>query len=154
MTRACFSVFAICIALLLQTNLAAAEPYKSWIQLTPMQQEALKPLAGQWDSLPTKLQKNLLITTNHYPKLTLDQKRRFQSRLEKWSKLTPEQRERAREKFQSISKAPPEKREQLKRMLRERKASKTSTTDSYLIGQEYRKNDESATTPLAGALQR
>ena len=103
MRRGCFSVFAICIALLLQTNLAAAEPYKSWTQLTTMQQEALRPLAVQWDSLPTKLQKNLLNTTKHYPQLSLDQKRRFQSRLEKWSKLTPEQREHARNKYKVIS---------------------------------------------------
>ena len=122
MRRGCFSVFAICIALLLQTNLAAAEPYKSWTQLTTMQQEALRPLAVQWDSLPTKLQKNLLNTTKHYPQLSLDQKRRFQSRLEKWSKLTPEQREHARNKYKVISKAPPEKREQLKRIVQEKEA--------------------------------
>lgn len=128
MIRACFSVFAICIALLLQTNLAAAEPYKSWTQLTPMQQEALRPLAAQWDFLPTKLQKNLLNTTRHYPKLTLDQKRRFQSRLEKWSKLTPEQREHARNKYKVISKAPPEKREQLKRIVHEKEANKAAAS--------------------------
>lgn len=78
--------------------------------------------------LPIKLQKNLLNATNHYPKLTQDQKRRFQSRLERWSKLTPEQREHARNKFKIISKAPPEKREQLKRMVQEQGAIKSSAS--------------------------
>jgi len=119
----------LCLASwLLQINLATAEPYKQWIELTPLQQEALKPLATQWGSLPIKLQKNLLNATNHYPKLTQDQKLRFQSRLEKWSKLTPEQREHARNKFKIISKAPPEKREQLKRMVREQESSKSSAS--------------------------
>lgn len=126
--KICILCLTICLSLLLQINLATAESYKQWIELTAMQQEALKPLATQWDSLPIKLQKNLLNTTNHYPKLTLNQKRRFQSRLERWSKLTPEQRERARNKFKIISKAPPEKREQLKRMAQEREASKTTAS--------------------------
>lgn len=125
--KICILCLTICLSLLSQISLAsAAESYKQWMELTPMQQEALKPLAAQWDSLPIKLRTNLLNTTNHYPKLTLDQKRRFQSRLERWSKLTPEQREHARNKFKIISKAPPEKREQLKRMVREQEASKSA----------------------------
>jgi hypothetical protein len=120
----------------LEARQVTEAPYKSWIQLTPMQQEALNPLAAQWGSLPAKLQNNLLLTTKHYTRLTQDQKQRFHSRLEKWSKLTPEQRERARNKYKVISKAPPDKREQLKRMAREREANKTSTTDSDMIGQK------------------
>jgi hypothetical protein len=119
MIRASILGLTICFTLLLPMNLAAAGIYISWTQLTPTQQEALQPLAAQWDSLPSKLKRNLLKATSHYPKLTPVQKHRFQSRLEKWSKLTPEQRERAREKFQSLSKAPPEKREQLKRLAHE-----------------------------------
>jgi hypothetical protein len=115
----CIYCLAICFSMLLQINLVTAEPYKQWRELTPLQQEALKPLAVQWNSLPTKLQKNLLNTTKHYPKLTLDQKQRFQGRLENWSKLTPEQRERARNKYKVISKLPPEKREQIEQKDRE-----------------------------------
>jgi hypothetical protein len=118
----------ISIALLLKVNLAAAEPYKSWIQLTPIQQEALQPLAVQWGSLPEKLQNHLVHAANQYQKLRPEQKRRFQSRLEKWSKLTPEQRERARNNYLFISKAPPEKREQLKHRVREQEASKVNAS--------------------------
>ena len=108
-----FSCLVICISLMLQINLATADYYKRWIELTPIQQDVLKPLATQWDLLPIKLQKNLLNTTRHYQKLTFDQKLRFQNRLEKWSKLTPEQRDHARNKFKII-KDVPRKHEQLK----------------------------------------
>lgn len=116
-------VYAICLALLLQTNLAAAELYKSWNQLTQAQHEALQPLATQWDSLPAKLQKHLLVASNHYPQLDPNQKMLFQSRLETWSKLTPEQREHAREKFLAFSRIKPEIRAQVKQMAKDREAS-------------------------------
>ena len=123
-----FSALAICITFLLQASLAAAAPYKSWTQLTPIQQEALQPLSTQWDTLSTKLQKNLLHAVKRYPKLTPEQKHRFQARLETWSKLTPEQRKRAREKFSAFSKVPPEHREQVKKMVREQEASKAAAS--------------------------
>lgn len=119
--RVNFSSWAICIALLLQMNLAVAEPYKLWAQLTPMQQEALHPLAANWDSLPTKLQKHLLHATGSYTKLSPVQKQRFHSNLEKWSKLTPEQRARAREKYRALRKIQAEKR------LQEERKSATSS---------------------------
>jgi hypothetical protein len=109
----------ICVALLLQAGLASAEPFRSWAQLSPMQREALQPLAKEWDTLPAKLQKHLLTAFRHYPQLAPSQKTLFQSRLTTWSKLTPEQRTRAREKFKAFSKIKPEIREQVKQMARE-----------------------------------
>lgn len=116
------SIFAICIALLLQASPAAAEPYKSWARLTAQQQEALQPLATQWDALPSKLQKNLLIAANQYPQLTPPRKKLFQSRLENWAKLTPEQRQRAREKFLAFKKVRPDIRKQVIEMVHEEQA--------------------------------
>ena len=43
---------------------AAKQP---WLNLTPMQHEALAPLAQEWDSMPEKQQKRLLATTKKYP---------------------------------------------------------------------------------------
>jgi len=111
------SIFAICIALLLQANPAAAEPYRAWSRLTVAQHEALQPLATQWDTLPAKLQKNLLIAASHYPQLTPNRKKLFQSRLEKWAKLTPAQRQRAREKFLAFRKVRPDIRKQVIEMV-------------------------------------
>lgn len=124
------SGLALCIALLLQANLVAADPLVLWAQLTPAQQEALHPLSAQWDSLPQKLQKNLLYAAKRYPKLTPEKKQRFQNKLEKWSKLTPEQRKRAREKFQAFSKVPAVQREQVKQMIRQQEANKAATPAS------------------------
>ena len=101
MRRISLFISSVLVALLLQIHLSAAEQSKSWVQLSPSQQEALAPLAAQWDSLPTKLQNNLLHATNYYPRLDQMKKQRFQSQLEKWSKLTPEQRERARAKYKA-----------------------------------------------------
>jgi Protein of unknown function (DUF3106) len=118
-----FMGYAISLALLLQTTLAAAESFKPWAQLTPLQHEALQPLVAQWDALPAKLQRNLLTASNHYPQLTIEQKKRFQSRLEAWCRLTPEQRERAREKFLAFKKVKPEIRAQALQKAHEQAAS-------------------------------
>lgn len=135
MIKVVFSVLAICAALLLQTNMVMAEPYRMWVQLSPEQQETLKPLAAQWDAMPTKLQKNLLHAADRYPNLTPVQKKRFQNRLEKWSKLTPEQRKRAREKYHAFSKVSPEKRKAVERMVREQEARKAAAASSVPSGQ-------------------
>lgn len=128
------SVYTVCLALLLQSNLAAAAPYKSWLQLTAAQQVALRPLATQWDTLPTKLQKNLLTASAHYPQLSSRHKMLFQSRLEAWSKLSPEQRQRAREKFLAFSKIKPEIRAQVKQMTQSQHTEISSASNAEETG--------------------
>ena len=104
-----FLTLVIGIVLLLHSSLVTAETIKSWAQLAPMQQEALQPLATQWNTLSTKLQRHLLRATKQYPNLTPDKKKLFLTRLEKWSKLTPEQRERARQNYLKMKIYPPQK---------------------------------------------
>lgn len=113
-------VFASLISVLLSVTLLclpAQAAVKSWSALTPVQQEALAPIAQQWDALPDMQQKRLLATTKSYPKLSSDQKQRFLNRLTEWSKLTPEQRNRAREKYKAFSKVAPDKRAEVKKMV-------------------------------------
>lgn len=117
------SILALCVALLLQTELVLAEPYKPWNQLTQIQHEALQPLATQWDSLPPRLQKHLLHSASYYRQLAPVQKKRFQSRLVEWSKLTPEQRDHARENFQALRKRCPDVRRQVVQMAHEQKVT-------------------------------
>lgn len=102
---------------------AAARP---WSKLTPIQQEALAPIAPQWDTLPDMQQKRLLATTKTYPKLSPDKKHRFLDRLTEWSKLTPEQRNRAREKYKAFSKVAPDKRTEVKQMVLQSELEKMS----------------------------
>jgi small-conductance mechanosensitive channel len=119
------------VALLLCLPAAYAEP---WAALTPVQQEALAPLAKKWDTLPekdtpsAKGQRYYLNLAKHYPKLSEVQKQRLHERLERWSNLTPEQRKRAREKHAAISKISQDKRELLKQKLRERDAAKAAAS--------------------------
>jgi Protein of unknown function (DUF3106) len=130
MMRFGFPGLALCIALLLQANLAAAASLVPWAKLGPEKQEILQPLAAQWDTLSPKLQNNLLHAAKRYPSLTPEEKQRFKEKLEKWSKLTPEQRKRAREKFQAFSKVPAVQREEVKQMVRQQEAKKAETTTS------------------------
>lgn len=128
------SILAWCVVLLFQADLAAADTYKSWNQLTQFQHEALQPLATQWDTLPPRLQKHLLHSAGYYRQLTPDQKRRFQSRLVQWSKLTPEQRDRARENFRAFEKVRPAVRKQVVQMAHEQKLGAPAASGVDAIG--------------------
>ena len=120
------------IVLLLNCNFVFAKSLKPWNQLSPIQQEALSPLASQWDSLPNKLQSHLLFSSKQYPTLTLEKKKLFISRLQAWSKLTPEQRERARQKYLAIKKLSAEKQAELRRAAIE-KANKNAAASNVQV---------------------
>ncbi len=119
-------IIAFCVAGTLATPAWAAT--HSWATLSPMQREALAPLAQQWDGLSEIQKKRLLGTAKRYPGLTPLQKERYQARLTEWSKLTPEQRDRARAKYKALRKAPPEKREELKKMARQRELERSAAS--------------------------
>lgn len=113
---------ALILGILLSCPAHAAK--QPWDTLTPVQKEALAPVAQEWDSMQDKQQKRLLATTKRYPQFTPDQKKRFLARLTEWSKLTPEQRNRAREKYKALSKVPVDKREEVKRLVLQNEAEK------------------------------
>ncbi len=115
---ALFTAFGTSLCL---SSYASAQP---WDKLTPLQQEALSPIATEWETLAEKQQKRLTATTQLYPQLKQTEKLRFQSRITEWSKLTPEQRARAREKYKAFNKVSPEKREEVKRMVLQSEAEK------------------------------
>ena len=132
MENSLIKVVIIGIVLLLNCNFVFAEPFKPWNQLSPTQQEALSPLASQWNSLPYKLQSHLLFSSKQYPTLTLEKKKLFLSRLQAWSKLTPEQRERARQKYLAIKKLSAEKQAELHRAAIE-KANKITAASNVQV---------------------
>jgi Protein of unknown function (DUF3106) len=123
-----FSVITIFFALNALFCTSAIAASKPWTTLTPMQQEALAPIAQQWSTLPETQQTRLLATTKRYPQLSPQQKQLFLARLTDWSKLTQEQRNRAREKYKAFRKVEPAKREEVKKMVRQSEAEKTSAT--------------------------
>lgn len=125
-----FNSLTIVIVLGILPSSSAFAAKRPWTKLTPVQQEALAPVAGEWDTMEERLQKRLLATTTKYPKFSVKQKQRFQTRLTEWSKLTPEQRNRAREKYKAYSKIPSDKREEMKRMVLQKEAEKMSAASS------------------------
>lgn len=104
------ALFALAFAC---TAFAAAPPKKSpsWAELTPAQQQILKPLAGDWDKLDKPRRTKWLGIAKRYPDMSPTEQKRVQDRMEKWARLTPEQRRTAREQYRKIGKLPPDKRE-------------------------------------------
>jgi hypothetical protein len=70
-----------------------------WSELTPLQQQALAPLAGEWDQLDAFRKGKWLAIGNKYHSMKPDEQNRVQERMREWIKLTPEQRKMARESF-------------------------------------------------------
>lgn len=92
-----------------QAAAPAAGP--SWNQLTPLQREALAPLAGEWAAMPPDSKRKWLEIAANYPRLSPDGKAKMHARMAEFAKLTPEQRRTARENFQRAYELPRESRE-------------------------------------------
>lgn len=83
----------------------AAKPM--WSELTPAQQQALSPLAAEWDKLDAPRKKKWLALSNKYSTLKPEEQARLQTRMREWAKLTPEQRHVARESYARAKKLNP-----------------------------------------------
>ncbi len=90
---------------------APAKKNPNWSELTPEQQQTLKPLSGEWDSLDASRRTKWLGIAKRYPGMTPTEQKRVQDRMTAWVKLTPDQRRDAREQYRKIGKLPPAKRE-------------------------------------------
>lgn len=90
---------------------AAAKKNPAWADLTPDQQQTLKPLAPEWDALDSPRRTKWLGIAKRYPAMTATEQKRAQARMADWVKLTPDQRRVAREQYRRIGKLPPAKRE-------------------------------------------
>lgn len=130
MRRSALARYFIIAVLLCMASTTASASTVPWRSLTPVQQEALAPLAQQWDTLPELQQHRLLKSAKRYPHLTPEKKQRFHNNLTVWSKLTPEQRKAAREKYRAFNKVPAEKREQVKQMVKQDQANKAQQAAS------------------------
>jgi len=70
-----------------------------WSELTPAQQQALAPLASEWDKLGGFRKHKWLVIGNRFASMKPAEQRRLQERMRTWAKLTPEQRRLARESY-------------------------------------------------------
>ncbi|RJG06389.1 DUF3106 domain-containing protein [Noviherbaspirillum cavernae] len=86
----------------------ASKPF--WTDLTPVQQQALMPLAGEWDKLEPARKTKWLAIGNKFASMTPDEQQRVQERMREWLKLTPEQRRIARESYSRAKKLNPDQK--------------------------------------------
>jgi len=70
-----------------------------WRALTPAQQLALQPLAGEWDQMDGVRKQKWLQLASRFSAMKPEEQQRVQERMREWVKLTPEQRELARETY-------------------------------------------------------
>jgi hypothetical protein len=81
-----------------------------WTELNPAQQQALAPLAADWDKLDGARKKKWIELTKRYASLTPEQQARMQERMREWVKLTPEERRVARESYSRAKKLEPDQK--------------------------------------------
>jgi len=75
------------------------ESRPTWTELTPAQQQALAPLASEWDKLDGFRKHKWLVIGKRFSSMKPEEQRRLQERMRDWAKLTPEQRRLARESY-------------------------------------------------------
>ena len=94
---------------------APADRGPPWAALNVDQQQALAPLAGEWDKLSKPHKTKWLGIAKRYPAMKSEEQKRAPARMQKWAKLTPQEREQAREQYRSIGKLAPDRRDELRR---------------------------------------
>lgn len=112
--RAVLSAFLL-LAFAAGAGAAPKERGPEWASLTADQQQALAPLAGEWNKLSKPQKTKWLGIAKRYPAMKPEAQKRAQMRMQKWAKLTPQQRDQAREQYRSIGKMAPDRREELRR---------------------------------------
>ncbi|MEB0135654.1 DUF3106 domain-containing protein [Actimicrobium sp. CCC2.4] len=68
-----------------------------WNELTPTQQNALAPLAADWNKIEIFRKKKWMEIGNRFNGMNPDEQGRVQERMREWAKLTPDERRVARE---------------------------------------------------------
>jgi hypothetical protein len=98
--------FMVLLALLGGPAHAITAPQPSWSSLKPQQQEALKPLAGEWDKIDDFRRKKWLGVADKFSKMKPEEQKRVHARMAEWAKMTPEQRRAARENYKQAKALP------------------------------------------------
>lgn len=82
----------------------------AWKDLTPAQQQALKPLAERWSSLGVENKRKWLAISRNYPSLPPAEQAKLHSRMSEWVSLSQQQRTQARLNFAETKKLTPEQK--------------------------------------------
>ena len=74
-------------------------PGSAWRELTPFQQQALAPLASNWDTISEPQKRKWLEISKSYQSMTPEGRATLNSRMKEWVELSPHQRAQARLNF-------------------------------------------------------
>lgn len=86
------------------------KPDGTWEGLKPAQQKILAPLESDWNYMLPDSRRKWIQVANIYPKMSLQDQERLQSRMSSWSNLSQKERRIARENYLSSLKFPAEKK--------------------------------------------
>ena len=126
------------------TPAKAAASGQSWAELTPMQQQALMPLASSWNTGMSEAQRRKwLKISKNFPSLPSQEQAIMHSRMNEWVNLTPQQRAQARLNFGKT-------KELSKQLTREEKETKWQAYQA-LSAEEKQKLAAKASPKPAGA---
>ena len=71
----------------------------SWAELTPLQQQSLKPLSASWNGINEGQKRKWLEVSKSYPNLSVADQAVMHSRMNEWVDMSPQQRAAARLNF-------------------------------------------------------
>ncbi|CAN5501725.1 hypothetical protein BH11PSE7_BH11PSE7_05440 [soil metagenome] len=81
-----------------------------WTELTPPQQQALKPLQANWGSLSEGQKRKWLAVSQNYPKMAPSEQATLHSRMTEWAGLSARQRNEARLNFAEVKQHSPDEK--------------------------------------------
>ena len=84
----------------------------SWNELTPRQQQALKPLAASWNFMDEPRKRKWLAISQNYPKLSPAEQVKVQERMTEWTALSAQQRTQARLSYAETKELTAEQKEE------------------------------------------
>lgn len=82
----------------------------NWRELTPPQQQALRPLAANWGTLSEPHKQKWIALSQNFSSMPPPEQARLHSRMADWAALSPAQRSRARLNFAKAKTISPEER--------------------------------------------
>jgi Protein of unknown function (DUF3106) len=86
---------------------AGSEAKPLWKDLTPEQQQSLKPLAANWSTISEAQKRKWLALSRNFPSKTPAEQTKLHSRMTEWVSLSQQQRTQARLNFAEAKALPP-----------------------------------------------
>lgn len=106
----------VLLAAALAAGAAAAQPPvllaagPSWKELSPAQQQALRPLQRDWADADEDSKRQWLGVASRFDRLSPDERARVQQRMDDWARLSPKQRAAARSNYREAQTLSPSER--------------------------------------------